>query len=91
MSLFKAKLHKTAKTIDVIGRSIIVNSPRQENVRGVGKDIGKDIGKLLPAQIDYQIEGMSPIELTPAEWRQAKTFFIKILRKSNEITEIEEN
>ena len=81
---FKAKLQKPAESIDIVGNRIVITPPREIDVPE-----GKE-PEIKPAQINFQVRGMKPVELTDAEWENEKMFLMTVLKRSNEITEIED-
>ena len=85
MSLFKAKYTpEESSKISIFGNRVIV-APQRKN----------EEGEIIPAKVDFQIKTknfrMKPVIIkSRKDWRELKRILIKILKTSDEISEVEE-
>jgi len=74
MSIFKAKKQIPQSEIDVeSGRPVITPPRTQEQPEGEPL--------IIPATVNYQIEGVAPINLTDKEYKNLQTIFIQAAKR----------
>jgi len=82
MSIFKAKKQIPQSEIDVkSGRPVITPPRTQEQPEGEPL--------IIPATVNFQIEGVAPIELTDKEWKELVKFLEPIIARIPNISDIE--
>lgn len=83
--LFTAKKDIPASEIAVASGRVLIQPPRDiQNPEG-GNGIIEQ-----PANVDFQIDGVKPIDVSVADWKKIKTILIKVAKDAPNLKEVVE-
>ena len=83
-NIFTAKKEIPQSDVDITSGRPVITPPRERTEIVDGKE---EI-ITLPATVNYQIQGVKPVELTDKEYKDLQTIFINIAKRAPNLKDV---